>query len=261
MKKVFLFILALTFISLPVSAIAAKDVGIGKASPKPPAYKTKAELSVEIKRLEAMAGERSWQQDFTLGVAYMHAGKSRSALTLLERVIQQQPNFLKTYEPIGMARFKGGDMEGALKAWKLALKAAPKAVHLKKMIVLAGDRLVLSRRIDGLLRDVDTGSKSSWESQLKLSRLYLKLREPEKSLVYVNKAIALKGEDATLLEAKGRAHAGGGEFMLAAGAFKKAYSMASDQGPFRLRLQRMLADMETLLRRAEGQAEGAVNKQ
>ncbi len=252
MKKVLLFILALAFISLPVTAIAAKDAGSGIVMPKPPAYKSKTELTAEIKRLEAISTGRSWQQDFTLGVSYMHAGKVGSALALLERVSEQRPDFLKVYEPIGMARFKSGDMEGALKAWRQALKADPKAVHLKKMIVLAGDRLVLSRRVEGLLKELDTGAESSWESQLKLSRLYLKLREPEKSLVHVNKAIALKGEDASLLEAQGRAHAGRGEFMLAAGAFKKASAMAPEQGPFKLRLQRMLADMQALLRRAEG---------
>ncbi len=255
MKKVLLFIIALAFISLPVTAIASKDAVSGIVMPKPPAYKSKAELTVEIKRLEALTDSRSWQQDFTLGVAYMHAGKVSSSLALLEQVIEQRPDFLKVYEPIGMARFKGGDMEGALKAWQQALKADPKAIHLKKMIVLAGDRLVLSRRVEGLLKGLDADKESSWESQLKLSRLYLKLREPDKSLIHVNKAIALKGEDAILLEAQGMAHAGGGEFMLAAGAFKKASAMAPEQGPLKLRLQRMLADMETLLRRTKAKAE------
>ncbi len=259
MKKVFLFILVLAFISLPVTVVAAKDAGSSSALPKPPAYKSKAELTAEITRLESISGGRSWQQDFTLGVAYMHAGKVRSALTFLERVIERRPDFLKAYEPIGMARFKGGDMEGALKAWRLALKADPKSIHLKKMIVLAGDRLVLSRRVEGLLKGLDADKESSWESQLKLSRLYLKLREPEKSLIYVNKAIAIKGEDATLLEAQGRAHAGGGEFMLAAGAFKKASTMVPEQGPFKLRLLRMIADMESLLRREKGNKETVVN--
>ncbi|VAV83169.1 hypothetical protein MNBD_DELTA01-304 [hydrothermal vent metagenome] len=251
MKKFLLLIVAVAFISLPVIANAGKDDLNAQAMPQPPAYKSRGELTAEIKRLEAIPGKRSWQEDFTLGVAYMHAGRTGQALVLLEKTVKERPSFEKAYESLGMARFKDGDMEGALRAWKRAVKADNKAVHLKRMIVVARDRLVIAAKVDALLREVDGGKKKGWQAHLELARLYLKLRKPGKSLIHVNKAIGIKGEDVTLLEVRGRAYAGAGEYGQAAVAFRKAHALSPEASPDKRRLRRMLADMEHFLRRAE----------
>jgi len=251
MKKFLLLMAVVAFIFLPVIGRAGEGASEADAMPRPPAYKTRGELTAEIKRLEAISG-RSWQEDFTLGVAYMHAGMTGQALVLLDKTVKERPSFEKGYESLGMARFKGGDMQGAVRAWERALKKNSKAVYLKKMIAAARERLAAAGKAEALLRQVNTGKKKGWEGHLELARLYLTLRDPGKSLVHVNKAIGIKGEDAALLEVQGRAYAGGADYRQAAGAFRKAYALAPENSPDRQRLSRMLADMENFVRRAEG---------
>lgn len=250
MRKLLLLLAFFVFMA-SAGDVFAKGEKAKEVLPKPPEYKTRAELETEIDRLEALSDGRSWQEDFTLGVAYMHAGMTPEALMLIEKTLKERPSFEKGYASLGMARFRSGDLKGAIVAWERALKADPKAAHLRRMSVVANDRLVIGKQVDELLKAIGTGKKKGWEPHLELARLYLKLRKADVSMVHIKKAIKIKGEDLTLLETLGKAHAGMGDYKLASAAFKKA--LALSDGPNRRRLQGMLADMELFVKRAEAQ--------
>jgi tetratricopeptide (TPR) repeat protein len=246
------------------SAVSGKpsQVAEADAAPRPLTYKSRAELGSEIKRLEALGDLRSWQEDFTLGVAYMHAGRLPEAITLVEKTSLARPSFDKAFESLGMARFRAGDMVGAVRAWERAIKINPKAAHLKKMVTLASDRQEVGNRIDELQEALGTGNgKELWKPRLELAGLYLKLRNADKALLFVKEAISIKGEDAELLEVLGKAQAGRGDYKKASTTFKKAIALTPDSDLPGLRRRRgMLADMVLVIKRVEKAEENKTRK-
>jgi len=263
MKKFLLIMIAVAFTILVGNVYAEGENDMAGAMPPPLVYKTGAELKAEIGRLEAVAGggegvsgtrRRTWQEDFTLGVAYMHAGRLEEALTLIEKTIEARPSFTQAYGSLGMARFRLGDMEGAVTAWKRAIKADPRAIHIRRMMVIANDRMVLGKRVETLLGALGKSENKEWEPHLELARLYLKLRRADDSMMHIKKAIEIKGEDMTLLETLGRAHAGRGDFKGASVAFKKALKLAKAP-PDQRRLQGMLADMRLFVKSRDGKVD------
>lgn len=231
-----------------ISLVAAVSIGIAawggyswskeKNTPPPQVtYNNVAELDKDIERLEKLKGSGglSWQEAYTLGVAYVQKGNIKRAVPLLEDVARRRPSFSKTFGSLGMAYFRSDEPGKAAEAWEKALKLDPKAEFLKEMIERAKRKTEVLDRIASLENEAD----AEWQKKFELAALYMGVKRFEEAKSQLMKIIAVKGDSPEVYDALAETYAITGDFDKAIDAERKAVRLDPKKEILRKRLSEM----------------------
>src|SRR3972149_1944443 len=154
------------------------------APPEPFTYQTREDLDKAIKKFEEdrKSTKFTWQDGFNLGVAYIYAERFEDAVKPFEEVKNYRPSFDKTYESLGMAYYRQGNMGKAIEAWQKALELNPSAEHLKDMLERAKRRFEIKNRAEALKEEIGK-EEAGWPKRLELAAVYLMLMEPDPAII------------------------------------------------------------------------------
>ncbi len=204
-------------------------------------YASLAEVEKDIARLEPFFKSKSlsWQDAYRLGVAYMQAGRIEDAMAALADSERRHPEFFKTYESLGMAHFRLGDMDKALVNWERALALDPKAEHIKEMIERARHRKATTDRILALEAEVKD-ARAEWGKRFELAVLYLTTGKINESHAMLTGLLKAKKDSPELYSALARAEAMMGNIDASIANQRKAVKLRPNDAA----MQRILADLE-----------------
>ena len=177
---------------------------------------------------------------YTLGVAYLEAGRPAEAIPHFEYYMLSKPNHRRAHRNLGMALHQTGDLEGAVEHYLFAvrkrrtvrghvvigdvmlelgdLKRA--ARHYLKALELNGERADVHRRLAFVRRkrgrperalrsceralELDPNDREAW---ILMARLSVELENVEKAIAAYDRALLLDPEDASLQCEAGRLRA------------------------------------------------------
>jgi tetratricopeptide (TPR) repeat protein len=216
-------------------------------------YMDVVELESDIARLEGLkkTGGLSWQDTYRLGVAYIQSGRTEDAARVLEEAERLYPNFYKTYESLGMAYFRLGEMEKAVAKWKKAMEMSNQAQHLEEIIERARMKLELNKRIAALEDEIKEG-EVDWRRRFELALLFITTNRTEEARGQLEEILKSKKDIPDVYSAIAQSHAKDGDFAKAVEAQKEAVEL----NPEDENLKKRLSEMERI---REGLKKGGVH--
>lgn len=210
------------------------------APPPPIVYKDIKEANSDIERLKSLNASKglSWQEEYRLGVAYLQTGRPSEAVPVLNEVLRLRPGFPKTYEALGMAYYRMGNMEKALENWEGAKKITPEARHLDEAISTATRRLQLRQRAVTLEEELKSDALN-WGKRFELAILYLGERKTGEARAQLEEVLKHKSDEPSVYDAIAESYAREGDFDAAIKAEKKALKLKPDDEKLKARLSEM----------------------
>ncbi len=210
------------------------------APPRTITYTDITALERDIQRLEGLkkSGRLSWQDMYRLGVAYIQRGRMEDAAKILEEAEKLYPYFYKTYESLGMAYFRLGELNKAIEKWEKAMAMSDKTQHLGEIIDRARMKLEINKRIATLENVAKTGD-IDWQTRFELALLLIATDKTEDARGHLEKILEEKKDVPDVYSAIAQSYAKDGDFEKAVEAQKKAVELNPDDEILRKRLSEM----------------------
>ena len=99
---------------------------LDRDAPPPPITRDPLGLARKIQQFEALVAHNPDDvlSRFTLGRAYLEAGRAEDAIAMLEGLLERKPDHSAAWLPLGLAYEKAGKLARALKSWTRGIEVA-----------------------------------------------------------------------------------------------------------------------------------------
>lgn len=195
---------------------------------------------------------------FETGLAALSAGNVRSAIPLLERVVELDPRHPKAWNNLGLAYLQIGTLGEAASAFRKQLEISPADEHANAYLGLALERqrkydeAIAAFRKQTEINPLDPAAHAA------LGEIFLEQTDYAQAVPELEKATVLSPENAVLQIRLGRAYLNTGEKQKAVAAFDKGAELSPTPSIWN-EIAYNLAENKLDLKKAQQYAESAVS--
>lgn len=239
-------IIALLSVVTALLVLVVKEVERKKNMPPPEiAYKDIEGAQKEVDRLE-LKDELTWQETYQLALAYFHVKDNEKAIEKLEEVIKLRPQFVKSYETLGMAFLKNGENDKAVAIWNQAIEKGSTQEHLKELVGKIRIKTESKKRITQLeeeLKNKDLKPDMIYGKNAELGILYMAINDFDKALKIYKNLEKKRSKDYTVAETLMQLYAYKNDFDNARKYARKAVKINPESKEL---MEKYLAEMDRL---------------
>jgi tetratricopeptide (TPR) repeat protein len=195
---------------------------------------------------------------YDAGSTALSANNSRSAIPLLQKLVELQKDYPQAWNQLGLAYLRSQQLDLAAQAFEKQLEIDPRDAQAHNYLGLAWEEQHKTAEAIGAFRQqiaIDPLDKVAHEA---LGNLYLAQREYSEALTELDKAAILSPEKSSLQISLGDVYLNLGKNEPARTAFNKAIALSPTNPAIRNAVARDLADHKTDLDTAQKYAETAI---